>query len=187
MNVLSVIHLPNNDGGLRGARMVTSDARFALGQRARIKSDVSGADDCLAVYCRNTQGGTLAPGDVLMLEAANNDFNVVKVALDSNPIRVFGVVPSNLIDRDGATLATVADDYYFWAIVQGSCIVKKDGSTVAVGSGLEVDETSGGTAGQCSVAGATDPAFGYALEAESAGSPILIDAYVNCPAGVRNF
>lgn len=185
MNVLSVIHLPNNDGGLRGARMVTSDARFALGQRARIKSDVSGADDCLAVYCRNTQGGTLAPGNVVMLEAANNDFNVVKAATSTHPARVFGVVPSNLIDRDGATLATIADDYYFWAIVQGSVDILKDNTASAVGDGVIVDSATAGVSKKA--AAATGAAYGYYLEADGGGSAGLYNAYVNCPAGVRNF
>lgn len=182
-NVLSVIHLPNNDGGHRGARMVTADARYPLGQKARIPSDVSGAGDCLAVYCRNTQGGTLAPGNVLMLEAANNDFNVVKAATSSHPERVFGVVPSNLIDKDGATLATVADDYYFWAIVQGRVDVLKDNTASAIGDGLIVDSSTAGVGKKA--AAATGAAYGYLLEADGSGAAGLYNADVSCPAGVR--
>jgi hypothetical protein len=184
-NALNVLHIPNNEGGLRGARMVTAAPRYAVGTKARIPSDVSGAKDCLAVYCRNTEGGTLAPGNVVMLEAVNNDFNVVKMATGSHPTRVFGVVPSNLIDLNGDTLATVADDYYFWAIVQGSVDILKDGvTTSAVGDGVTGDTS---TAGITKKIAATSAAIGYYLEADGSGSAGLYNAYVSCPAGVREF
>lgn len=108
----------------------TSESYFELGYEVKFKHPTYGW--ITAVYLQNGAGSALAQGDLLRMKAAATSPVCDKVATASlSTTHLLGVADH-----------AVADQYYFWAIKQGRCVIKGDGS-VTSGSDLVSDATAG--------------------------------------------
>lgn len=171
--------------------VLTSASRIAMsvGQVALAPSDYpasvldpSGQDLYEVILCKNTSGGTLAKGVLLVRDTGEEPlgYGVKAAPTSQHPASIVGVVPENLVDEDGAAVSAVADGDYFFAVRKGNVKVLTDGSGGTIDKGLAVDASSAGygadagvTAGPPVVNGA---ACGYWLATGSAG---LVLARIN--------
>jgi hypothetical protein len=164
--------------------VLTSQTRLpmSVGQIALAPSDYpatvldpSGQDLCEVILCKNTSGGTLAKGILLVRDSAEEPlgYGVKAAPTSQHPATVVGVVPENLVDESGAAVTAVADNDYFFAIRKGNVKVLTDASGATIDLGLIVD---GSTAGNGANATATGAACGFWL---ATGSAALVLARIN--------
>jgi hypothetical protein len=169
----------------RQAKTVLTSAAYlpmSVGQVAMAASDypATGLDPSLqdlseVIFCKNTSGGTLPVGSLLVRDSAEEPLGYgVKLAPTSqHPLTVVGVVPEGLVDGDGAAVTAVADGSYFFAIRKGNVKVITDASGATIDLGIIVDN---GAAGYGMSAGATTgAACGYWL---ATGSAALVMARI---------
>lgn len=119
--------------------VLTSQTRLpmSVGQIALAPSDYpatvldpSGQDLCEVILCKNTSGGTLAKGILLVRDSAEEPrgYGVKALPTTQHTATVIGVVPENLVDESGAAVTAVADNDYFFAIRKGNVKVLADNS-----------------------------------------------------------
>lgn len=165
--------------------VLTSQTRLpmSVGQIALAPSDYpatvldpSGQDLCEVILCKNTSGGTLAKGILLVRDSAEEPlgYGVKAAPVNQHPATVVGVVPENLVDESGAAVTAVADNDYFFAIRKGNVKVLTDASGATIDLGLIVDNDTVGYGK--SAAAVTGAACGYWL---ATGSAALVLARIN--------
>lgn len=162
----------------RQAKTVLTSAAYlptSVGQVALAASDypattldASLQDLSEVIFCKNTSGGTLPVGTLLVRDTAEEPlgYGVKKAPVSQHPATVVGVVPEGLVDGDGAAVTAVADGAYFFAVRKGNVKVLTDASGGTIDKGIIVDT---GSAGYGTDAVATDAACGYWLATGSAG------------------
>lgn len=165
--------------------VLTSASRIAMsvGQVALAPSDYpasvldpSGQDLYEVILCKNTSGGTLARGILLVRDTGEEPlgYGVKAAPVNQHPATVVGVVPENLVDEDGAAVTAVADGDYFFAVRKGNVKVLTDASGATIDLGLIVDNDTAGNGK--SAAAVTGAACGYWL---ATGSAALVLARIS--------
>jgi hypothetical protein len=157
----------------RQAKTVLTSATYlpmSVGQVAMAASDypATGLDPSLqdlseVIFCKNTSGGTLPVGSLLVRDSAEEPLGYgVKLAPTSqHPLTVVGVVPEGLVDGDGTAVTAVADGSYFFAIRKGNVKVITNTDNVTIDLGIIVSAAAAG-AGK-NAAATTGAACGFWL------------------------
>lgn len=92
--------------------------------------DPAAQDMCEVIFVKNTSGGTLARGVLLVRDTGEEPlgYGVKALPTTQHTATVVGVVPENLVDENGAAVTAVADGAYFYAVRKGNVKVLADNS-----------------------------------------------------------
>lgn len=126
--------------------------------------DPAAQDMCEVIFVKNTSGGTLARGILLVRDTGEEPlgYGVKAAPTSQHPATVVGVVPENLVDENGAAVTAVADGAYFYAVRKGNVkVLTRSGDDVRINYGVIVNGTTAGTADEANAT--TDAACGYWL------------------------
>jgi hypothetical protein len=158
----------------RQAKTVLASAAYlptSVGQVALAASDypatvldASLQDLSEVIFCKNTSGGTLPVGTLLVRDSAEEPlgYGVKKAPVSQHPATIVGVVPEGLVDGDGAAVTAVADGAYFFAVRKGNVkVLTRTGDDVTINLGVIVNGTAAGAADEA--AATTGAACGYWL------------------------
>jgi hypothetical protein len=169
----------------RQAKTVLTSAAYlpmSVGQVAMAASDYPATvldpslqDLSEVIFCKNTSGGTLPVGSLLVRDSAEEPrgYGVKLAPTSQHPLTVVGVVPEGLVDGDGTAVTAVADGSYFFAVRKGNVKVITDASGATIDLGIIVDNGAAGY-GMSAVA-TTGAACGYWL---ATGSAALVMARI---------
>ena len=127
--------------------------------------------DRVWIYCKNTTGGALAVGNIVMQKNASLTRGEISLADDAGfgSCLVLGVVQAVV-----ASSSTSG----FWAVRKGMCevLVESAGGTSSVNTGLNISTTAGKALTATAI---THDGFGYTIDNIAAASGV-ITCYVDC-------